>query len=59
MTKYAIYITSDNGNGVTMRLEDYDGESIRDFRLAAFARDAVLTIEPEPITSDSDDGATK
>jgi hypothetical protein len=46
MTKYAIYIIPDNGNGIPERLEDYDGESIRNIRLAAFARDSVISIEP-------------
>jgi hypothetical protein len=46
VTKYAIYIIPDNGNGIPERLEDYDGESIRNIRIAAFARDSVISIEP-------------
>lgn len=46
---HKVYLISDNGDGVPQRLEDWDGEDTLVLRLSAFANDAVIEVEPEPI----------
>lgn len=44
--KYLVFIVDNGGDGHVTSLPDWDGESPLEIRLAAFARDAVISIEP-------------
>lgn len=45
---YSIYLTANNGEDVPQQLQDWDGEERLELRLAGFAKDAVISIEPKP-----------
>lgn len=44
--KYLVFIIESGGEGRVTSLPDWDGEDPLEIRLAAFARDAVVSIEP-------------
>lgn len=48
MTKWQLYVTADSGNDIPQELRTWDDEQQPqlELRLAAFAKDAVITIEP-------------
>lgn len=48
MAKWQIYITANNGEDIPQHLRVWDDEDEPglELRLAAFAKDAVITIEP-------------
>jgi hypothetical protein len=46
MSKWQVYITDNNGEGVAQELQVWDDNEILELRLAAFANDAVISIEP-------------
>lgn len=47
MCKWQLYITANNGDDVPQRLMVWDdGEEFLELRLAAFSKDAVISIEP-------------
>ena len=50
MAKWQLYITADKGDDVPQELKVWDDEeeTILELRLAAYAKDAVITIEPKP-----------
>ena len=52
--KYNVYLTSENGDGISQQLQDWDGEDILELRCIAFAKDVVISIEPAPITQETD-----
>lgn len=42
---YKVYLISEDGNGCTQSLEDWDGENILILHCSGFAPDAVISIE--------------
>lgn len=56
MSKWQIYITANNGDDIPQELKvwDDDKEPILNLRLAAYAKDAVITIEPNPTEADNE-----
>jgi hypothetical protein len=44
---YKVYIISDDGNGMVQSLQDWDGTDTLELHLSAFAKDAVISIEPK------------
>lgn len=44
--KYLVFLIEDGGDGRVTSLPDWNGEETLEIRLAAFARDAVITIDP-------------
>ena len=48
MTKWQLYITANNGDDIpqALRVWDDNEEQILELRLAAYAKDAVISIEP-------------
>lgn len=56
MTKWQIYITANNGDDIPQELKlwDDDKEPLLHLRLAAFAKDAVIDIEPAPSEPEED-----
>lgn len=51
---YDVWVTANNGDDIPQKLEDWDGESGLELRLAAFANDAVIFIEPQAPKEDND-----
>ncbi len=44
---YTVYIISDNGEGIPQKLHDwFTDDGNLELRLSAFAKDAVIVIEP-------------
>lgn len=50
--KYKVYIISEDGDGKVQSLHDWDGEENLELHLNAFARDAVISIEPSQAGQD-------
>lgn len=48
MSKYYVWLTAYDGEGIPQALEEWDDEQPLTLRLSAFAPDAVITIESKP-----------
>lgn len=43
---YKVYAIADEGNGHVQQMQDWDGNDILELHVGAYARDAVISIEP-------------
>lgn len=46
MSNYKVYLISNDGDGRVQSLPDWNGEDYLEIHLSAFAKDAVISIEP-------------
>jgi plasmid stability protein len=46
--KFAVYVTSDDGQGIPIRLQDWETDINLEIHLNAFASNIMLSVEPVP-----------